>query len=91
MLTHCLLLWQELEELKALKDNLQVLLNEAVIRESNHLKWNLVYTRHNRALSQALRNAQQREADSAQHLSAAKQQVTKITDELQVCFSSSWR
>ena len=86
MLTHCLLLWQELEEVKALKDSVQVLLDEAIIREVNHLRWNFVYTKHNRALGTALCDAQRQEAKSAQQLSAAKQTIKDLAHELQVCF-----
>ena len=89
MLTHCLLLWQEVAELTAAKDSLQVMLNDAMVREVSHLRWTCVHTKHSRHLSQALSDAQVREADSARQLSAAKQRISQISDELKVCVSSS--
>lgn len=48
MLSHCLYLLQEVADLTAQRVNLQALLNDAISREVNHLRWNCVYTRSTR-------------------------------------------
>ncbi|KAL3137754.1 hypothetical protein ABBQ38_005017 [Trebouxia sp. C0009 RCD-2024] len=74
---------KEVADLKAQKVYLQALLDATILREIDHLRWNFVYTKHNKTLSQALRDAELRDAKSTQQLSAAKRQIMDIKHELQ--------
>ena len=75
----------------ALNDTLRALLDEAVVREINHLRCSYVQAKHSRALTRALCDAKQRNWETTQQLSAAELQIVDITHDLEVCMSSSWR
>ncbi|KAL3137691.1 hypothetical protein ABBQ38_004964 [Trebouxia sp. C0009 RCD-2024] len=73
---------KEVADLTAQRANLQALLDATILREISHLRWNCIFTKHNQALSKALCEAEQRDMNSTQQLSAARQQIADITDEL---------